>query len=47
LKRAQAGRLARGSIEVDPAASLPSWEGGPVDDDDALQYLRALEAAPS
>jgi hypothetical protein len=38
-------RLARRSIEVDPAASLPTWEGGPVDYNDAVQYLRALEAA--
>jgi hypothetical protein len=38
-------RLARRSIEVDPAASLPTWEGGPVDYNHAVQHLRGLEAA--
>jgi hypothetical protein len=38
-------RLARRSIEVDPAASLPAWEGGPVDYNHAVQYLLGLEAA--
>jgi hypothetical protein len=40
-----ARRLARRSIEVDPAASLPSWEGGRVDYNVAVQYLRGLEGA--
>jgi hypothetical protein len=38
-------RLARRSIEVDAAASLPSWEGGPVDYNHAVQHLRELDAA--
>ena len=38
-------RLARESIQVNAAASLPTWEGGPVDYNVAAQSLRGLEAA--
>jgi hypothetical protein len=38
-------RLARESIQVNAAASLPTWEGGPVDYNVAAQSLRELEAA--
>jgi hypothetical protein len=38
-------RLARGSIRVDAAESLPSWEGGPTDYNWAVQHLRGLDAA--
>jgi hypothetical protein len=38
-------RLARQSIQVDAAASLPTWEGGPVDYNHAIQHLRGLNAA--
>jgi hypothetical protein len=38
-------RLAREPIQVDAAASLPTWEGGPVDYNHAVQYLRGLDAA--
>jgi hypothetical protein len=39
-------RLARRSIQVDAAESLPTWEGGPADYNHAVQYLRGLEAGP-
>jgi hypothetical protein len=41
-----ARRLGRRAIEVDPAASLPTWPGGRVEYDHAVQYLRGLEGAP-
>ena len=38
-------RLARRSIHVDAAESLPSWEGGPADYNWAIQHMRGLVAA--
>jgi hypothetical protein len=44
---ALARRLAEREVEVDAAASLPSWPGGPVEIGWAVEWMRGLGAPPS
>jgi hypothetical protein len=44
---ALARRLAEREIEIEPADSLPSWPGGPVEIGWAVEWMRGLEAPPS